>query len=152
MTHASFWTSRALPGRVLVLFIFCLMTLSCGKPGMPVPKDPSRNFTWKDIIAAPVNNCISFSGTIEGAYRNLEGVRLELAPVNGPEDCPGCPFVPKEILDFTRNEVGLNMETGEFGFSYCPGKAKAYRWRLAGVNSYNRLPHALTSVQLLLME
>ena len=120
---------------------------ACGKAGLPDPGDPSKNFSWKTSTAKSIGACLAFSGTLEGAYVNVDAVRLELSPVNGPEDCPGCPFVAKETISFSPKEAGLQKNSGNFSFSYCPPKAKAFRWRLIGINMYTSLPYAVTPVQ-----
>ncbi len=140
--------------RALLLFAVCLTLLlsACGKKGRPVPKDPARNFTWQSLEATPSGNCLAFSGTLAGAYSNLESLRLEIAPVTGADDCPGCPFVPKEVISLSRDEAGFNQENGGIGFSYCPKPAPAHRWRLAGVSTFNRLPHNISPVKMTIMD
>ena len=140
-------TTLFLSGKVLSAALLALVLLpGCGKKDMPVPNDPARNFSWEQVDASKSGNCLALSGKFTGAYENLDSLRLELAPVSGPEDCPGCPFVPKEILYFSRSEAGFNQDTGAIGFSYCPKPAAAYRWRLTGISIFNRLPHTVSHV------
>lgn len=124
----------------------CLLVLAflagCGKAGMPVPKDESRSFAWQTIEASMAGRCIAFTGELSGAYRYFDGVRLEIATLNGPEDCPGCPFVPSEVTELSTRDVNFNPKDGSIAFSYCPQTAKAYRWRLAAISVFNRMPHA----------
>ncbi len=136
---------------VLALCLLCLAA-GCGKKGMPQPADTSKSFQWKEVQAKAVGNCMAFTGSFSGAYRNFDGVRLEIAGVNGPEDCPGCPFVPKEVVELSPAEAGFDKDKGTIAFSYCPIKAKAQRWRIAGISVYNRLPHTVSLEQMLVME
>ena len=129
---------------LLMAFAVCSLGLlhGCGKTGMPVPRDQSKNFAWDEVDAKMVGACIAFTGNFKGAYENFDGIRLELDAIAGPDDCPGCPFVPDEVTEISPKEAGFNIEDGSVAFSYCPRKAEAYRWRLAGISIYNRLPHA----------
>lgn len=124
----------------------CLVLLyslaGCGKAGMPVPKGESRSFAWESTEAAMAGRCIAFRAQLSGAYRYFDGVRLEIATLQGPEDCPGCPFVPTEVTELSTRDVGFNPNDGSIGFSYCPQTANAYRWRLAAISVFNRMPHA----------
>lgn len=129
-----------------------LLLAACGKEGMPQPRDTAKAFTWKSVTAKESGNCIIFTGLFEGAHENLDQIRLELASVNGPEDCPECPFVPKEIVFFSKQEAGYNDSLGEIRFSYCPKKAPAYRWRLSGVSIFNSIPHSISSVRVIVMD
>jgi len=123
----------------------------CGKKGFPEPKDASRSFFWKEINAKLVGNCLAFTGSFEGAYENFDGIRLEVAPLQDLDDCPGCPFVPKEVSELSPRETGFNRKDGSVAFSYCPQPGNAYRWRLAGISRFNRLPHATMSDRILMV-
>jgi hypothetical protein len=143
--------NRLSPGAGLtaLLFLFCLLALpSCGKKGPPEPRDSSRTFHWAELTADMTGPCLTFSGALEGAHGNLDSIRMELSPVNGPEDCPGCPFVPRETALFSRADAGFDPQTGDISFAYCPVPAMAYRWRLIGVNMYSSLPHAVSPVEM----
>ena len=128
---------------VISAFLLVLYLLNgCGKAGTPVPKDESRSFAWESTEASMAGRCIAFTGQLSGAYRYFDGVRLEIATLNGPEDCPGCPFVPTEITELSTRDVGFNAKDGSIAFSYCPQTANAYRWRLAAISVFSRMPHA----------
>lgn len=128
---------------VLSAFLLVLSLLNgCGKAGMPVPRDESRSFAWESTEASMAGRCIAFTGKLSGAYRYFDGVRLEIATLNGPEDCPGCPFVPGEVTELSIRDVGFDSRDGSIAFSYCPQTANAYRWRLAAISVFSRMPHA----------
>ncbi len=91
-------------------------------------------------------------GAISGNINNVESIRLDLAPVNGPEDCPGCPFNPREYAEFSAADIQLDTQSGRFAFSHCPGiSALSYRWRLVGKNAYSGLPYVLTNPRMTVM-
>ena len=131
---------------VIAVISACLLLLynltGCGKAGMPVPKDESRSFAWESAEASMAGRCIAFKAQLSGAYRYFDGIRLEIGTLNGPEDCPGCPFVPTEVTELSPRDVGFNAKDGSLGFSYCPQTANAYRWKLAAISVFNRVPHA----------
>ena len=137
--------------RLLRSFVFavCLLALplaaGCGKTGEPRPLDPNQSFTITNRSGKIVNNCLAIRGTLEGAYSNMDRMRLEIGPLTGgPDDCIGCPFVPQEVVFVNAGDIGLTAETGEFGFSYCPQQANGYRWRLAGINKHTTFPHSVS--------
>ncbi len=131
----------------IVALVLCLTFTACGKKGNPEPRDAGQSFSWVTVEAIMAGKCLAFSGTLQGAYGNLDGVRLELSAVGGPDDCPGCPFVPREVYVFSPADAGFNAKAGSVAFSYCPSKAEAYQWRLIGMSVYNSLPHAVSPVQ-----
>lgn len=129
-------------GLLSLLCLALLVAVACGKKGYPVPRDSSRSFSWKEVEVKAIGSCLAFSGSFEGAFENFDGVRLEVAPLSGPEDCPGCPFVAQDVMEFSPKDAGFDRKTGTMSFSYCPQPANAYRWRIAGISIFNRLPHA----------
>lgn len=141
---------------VLALISACLLIVyllaGCGKAGYPRPQDESRAFEWGEVNAKMVGKCIAFTGNFTGRYEYFDGVRLEIDSLSGPEECPGCPFVPDEVTEIPPRESGFNPEEGSIAFSYCPKVAKAYRWRLAGISIDSRLPHAVMVDRLLVVE
>lgn len=136
----------------LILLLGLPLLVSCGKTGLPQANDPKRNFAWETIEAKPYNKCLAFEGQLSGAYQYLDRVRLELAPIDSPADCPGCPFLPKDDVLLTPKEAGLNMGDGTVTFSYCPRPAKAYRWQVSGISRYSRVPNAVSNDQITLFE
>jgi len=130
----------------LCLLPLCLIVIlsACGKTGNPVPPHSARSFTWASTNAEGVGACIVFTGTFSGAHRHFNGIRLELQSLTGIDDCLGCPFTPDEVMKLSPREAGFNPDNGSVAFSYCPRKpAPVYRWRMAGINEYGRIPHAL---------
>lgn len=125
----------------VLLALFCGLG-GCGKTGMPTPEDESRSFFWESAEATMAGRCVAFSGQLSGAYQNFDGIRLEIATLNSQDDCPGCPFVPTEVTEISVGDSGFDRKSGSIAFSYCPQPAKAYRWRLAAISVFNRMPHA----------
>lgn len=149
ITRATRLFRPVLPALLCLLCLF--LQAGCGKTGYPKPQDPSRSFRWQEVDAKVVGNCLAFTGSFEGAFQNVDGIRLEIARLDGPEDCPGCPFVPQEVAELSPRDAGFDSNTGAIAFSYCPRKAAAYRWRLAGISIFNRLPHATMVDRLLVV-
>jgi len=137
---------RLLRSAAQYLLPLCLIAVlnACGKTGNPVPLDNTRSFTWAATNAQGVGACIVFTGSFSGAHRHFNGIRLELQALTGIDDCPGCPFTPHEVVELSPREAGFNLDNGSVAFSYCPQKsAPVYRWRMAGISEYNRMPHAI---------
>jgi len=130
----------------LCLVPLCLVVMlsGCGKTGYPKPPESARSFAWERSNAEAVGNCIFFSGSFSGAHRHFNGIRLELQALASIDDCPGCPFTPNEVVELSLRETGFNPDNGSVGFSYCPRTpAPMYRWSMAGMSEYSRMPHAV---------
>ncbi len=141
-------------------FMLCCLTLAmgialagCGKMGDPKPVKSQDTFEFAAFSASGANNCLVLQGAVSGNIANVEAIGLDLAPVTGPEDCPGCPFNPREYAEFSPTDAQLDAQSGRFAFSYCPGgiSAPAYRWRLVGKNVYHGLPYVLTNPRMTVM-
>jgi len=123
---------------------FIVILNACGKSGPPVPPESTRSFAWTATRAEGLGGCIIFTGSFSGAHRHFNGIRLELQALTGINDCPGCPFTPNEVVELSPKDAGFNPDDGSVAFSYCPRKsAPVYRWRMAGISEYNRMPHAV---------
>jgi hypothetical protein len=130
----------------LCLLLLCLIVAlnGCGKTGYPVPPDRSRSFAWERTNAEPAGPCIAFTGSFSGAHKHFNGIRLELQALRSIDDCVGCPFTPDEVVELSPREAGFNPDDGSVAFSYCPKKsAPVYRWSMAGISEYSRMPHAV---------
>ena len=137
----------------LFLLVCCVVAVTaCGKYGPPQPQDPKRNFSFAATQANVSGNCLNFTTQVEGAYENIDRIRLELSPVNSEDDCPTCPFSADEVIFFMPNETKMDASNGELTFSYCPKPAKAYRWRILGISRFSSIPHAMTLPQFIEMQ
>ncbi len=135
-----------------LFFALALITAGCGKIGNPRPVKSQETFDFSSFSASGAGNCLVIQGAVSGNAANLEYLGLELSPVNGPEDCPGCPFNPREYAEFGASDAQLDAQSGRFAFSYCPDiSAPTYRWRLVGKNVYHGLPYVLTNPRLVVM-
>ncbi len=147
-------TKKHLP-LLLALFALCLFCASCGKKADPQPRVKTRSFELQDVAIEPTADCLSISGKLSGNAQNLERFRLDLGPVNSAEDCPGCPFLASKSIWFTPEEARLDEKSGAFSLNYCPAadnlQAPAYRWRLFGINAYDKIQHASTVARLVVM-
>ena len=124
----------------------------CGKTGDPKPRKSSRSFVWQQVDITPAGRCLEVNAVMSGVYTNLSSVILELDGVSGPEDCPGCPFLPSENYTSDKLSDIFNPNTGTLKFSYCPRQeADAYRARLVGTNIYDTTRHAVSMERMVVM-
>ncbi|SBV94241.1 putative Lipoprotein [uncultured delta proteobacterium] len=138
---------------LLCVSVFAAFLLGgCGKSGMPSPKKTQDTFTITGHALTPMGDCVVARGTVSGAIQNVEFLTLEVAPIESYDDCPGCPFVPREYGEFTAYDAQLDEKTGQFMFSFCPASgAPMYRWRLVGKNAFRGLPFATTTPRVMVM-
>ncbi len=137
---------------VVLLCVFSALAFACGKRGAPKPRVTKDLFAFSESSVAVSGTCLAVQGRVNGTISNVEQITIELAPIRGPEDCPGCPFNPAEAGDYTVTSANLDPDTGSFYFSYCPViQAPSHRWRLVGRNLYPGLPFALTNPRVVVM-
>ena len=150
MTHQS----RCLT-RHNVFFLCCLalvlfLVAGCGKSGMPLPKKTQDTFTITGASLSPMGDCVVARGTVTGAANLIDKLVLEMAPIESYDDCPGCPFVAREFMEYSSSDIQLDP-TGQFLLSFCPATdAPMYRWRLVGKNVFLGLPHTTTTPQVMM--
>jgi hypothetical protein len=148
--------NNASAARILVLgLLICLCPAAlsaCGKDGDPKPRQSTRSFVWQEVNITPIANCLEVRAVMSGVYNNLESVILEMDAVNGPEDCPGCPFSPGETYTQEKNSKVFDPNRGALHFTYCPRqKGAAYRARIVGVNVFDTSRHAVSAEHMVIM-
>lgn len=135
------------------LMLSALFLAACGKAGMPVPKKTQDTFTITGAGVTVMGKCLAANGTITGAVDNFDKIMIEVDPIQSYDDCPGCPFVPREYQEFSAPAAQFDVKTGQFMLSFCPAEsAPMYRWRLVGKNVHLGLPHATTTPQVVIMQ
>lgn len=140
---------------ICIVIIACIALVGCGKKGAPQPRSTSDIFTWEEASANATgsNECLHFSGTLQGNLRNIDAIAVELQTAGSITDCPTCPFNPNERVEFRPEELGLTSLNGTFSMNYCPThRSDAYRWRMVGENVFTTLEHAITPVRGVEME
>jgi len=140
---------------VLILTTFTLaaaLLIGCGKSGMPSPRKNLETFTIAAHTLSAMGDCVVAKGTASGAVKNIDHIVLEVSPIQSYDDCPGCPFTPRESGEFSVADIQLDPQNGQFMFSYCPSvQAPMYRWRLVGKNVFRGLPYATTTPQIMVV-
>lgn len=138
----------------LLAALFALLAFSsaCGKKGFPQPDDPEKKFSIAAVEARVEGNCLVIQAQLEGAYGNIEALRLDIEGSSLADACIPCPFVPNETEFFSRHDVTFDIQTGALSFSYCPKPAEMYRWRLSGISRYSTIPHAQSAVTVTQMQ
>lgn len=144
---------------VAALCALLALGAACGKKIMPQPQDNRELFSWRGVTAmATSNGCITARGEAQGNVDNLASVILEIQPLGGTADgaadsCAGCPFQATARQEFRPERQITPQATAIVEVTMCPDrKAPAYRWRLVGVNVLTRFAHALSKVQLLVVD
>ncbi len=133
--------------KIIALLLCLSVCFACGKKALPQPKNVNQSYSWKLVDANFVNNeCINFSGEIEGAHEYIDSFLLEIEPET--EDiCINCPFTPTEGIQFEAN-LGESSEK-IYTFLHCPStKANSYRWRLIAKHVNPTYPSVLSPVGL----
>ncbi|MDL2313491.1 hypothetical protein LJC36_00750 [Desulfovibrio sp. OttesenSCG-928-C14] len=145
--------SRLICILALALALCAPLLAGCGKKGPPKPRVTARSYVWQHVEAAPVAGCLDVQAVMSGVYTSLNSVILELDPMRGPDDCPGCPFQVRESYVVTNLAQNFDAENGYLRFSYCPLEpSPAYRLRLVGANASDGARNAVSAETLVLMQ
>ncbi len=133
--------------KITILTCLSILLIACGKKGLPEPDLIEDLFTWQNISAASIENCISVSGQLQGNVENVMSVNMEVQGLT--EACVDCSFVaemnevyePQEIFDNKSNVFQLN---------YCPTREyDEYRLRIVGNNKVLGLPQVTSQIIIL---
>ncbi len=126
----------------LALLISLLVLLlaagpGCGRKNWPEPGAEQERFSFAAPTGNLVNGCLEVRARVQGKSENLSRLVLELARSGEGGDCPGCPFHAQERIEVPLDAPNLKLGKRSLLLTQCgldPGAA--YRWRLAGSNSY----------------
>jgi len=121
---------------LVALFALPLAT-ACGKKEWPEPRDMGWRFHFEAVTGQAQAGCLSAAAHVEGAWKNLDHIILELAETTSKASCPTCPFHPSQRVELTSARGDYTLEDGRLTLNYCQlDPAKSYAWRLVGFNAH----------------
>ncbi|MBG0789962.1 MAG: hypothetical protein H0S80_05615 [Desulfovibrionaceae bacterium] len=129
----------------------CLMVAGCamGKKEWPSVQQSEDRFTLKLVEGVRRDNCLLLDVAVNGAANRLWRVSIQYEAVGTEEGqgCSGCPFVPREAKEFTRERRDFNLQDSILKLSLCglePGVE--YRFRVVGTSELPAMPLESTDV------
>lgn len=133
------------------LLLLCLALAACalGKKEWPVPQKSEDRFSLKLLNGVREDNCLLLDVAVSGAASRLWRVAIQYEAVGTGEGqgCSGCPFVPREVKEFTRERQEFNLQGSVLKLSLCglePGVE--YRFRVVGTSELPAMPLESTDV------
>lgn len=139
---------------ILLTLLAASLVIACGKKELPVPQDARNLFAWKaakgetfvSVENGTPRNCLSVTADLTGSARHVARYLLEVEP--GTADiCPGCPFMPEEIVEVTPESIISAGDVTRMTFAYCPrNSTDNYRWRLAAHSTFASVPYQFSKV------
>lgn len=134
---------------VIILMQFALFGCALGKKEWPAAKDSDDAFTLELIKADRQDKCLLLEVAIKGAANRLYRASVQYEVVGGSdgEGCIGCPFVPRDVVHFTRDQREFMMASKILKINLCNfDPAKEYRFRVAGKSELPTSPIVYTDV------
>ena len=131
-----------------LLCLSAALVAACGVKGDPKPDYSRDNFGIAALASSvEATGVISVSGTLTGAFQNVDHLILQIQPVDG-ELCTGCPFLPQEQFLIESEDIWRDGDGSTFDAVVRPVfGAEMYRWRIVGQNTYAGIPPVVSEVQ-----
>ncbi|HIU17387.1 MAG TPA: hypothetical protein IAB01_02925 [Candidatus Avidesulfovibrio excrementigallinarum] len=139
---------------ILLTLLAASLVIACGKKELPVPQDARNLFAWKaakgetfvSVENGTPRNCLSVTADLTGSARHVARYLLEVEPRTA-DICPGCPFMPEEIVEVTPESIISAGDVTRMTFVYCPrNSTDNYRWRLAAHSTFASVPYQFSKV------
>ena len=133
------------------LLFLCQGMLGCalGKKEWPVAQESEDRFSLKLLDGVRQDNCLLLDVAVSGAVQRLWRVTIQYESVGTGEGqgCSGCPFVPRTVKEFTRENQEFNLQGSILKLNLCglePGVE--YRFRVVGTSELPSMPLESTAV------
>ncbi|WP_041720121.1 hypothetical protein [Pseudodesulfovibrio piezophilus] len=138
--------------RMIATIVFLLSTTlfgcALGKKEWPVAQKSEDLFKLTLISGARRDNCLLLQVAVSGASQRLYRASIQYDTVGGElGTCEGCPFIPRDVVNFTRDQDGFDMEGETLSLSMCSLDPKIeYRFRVAGKSELPTSPLVYTDI------
>ena len=135
--------------KYLIICIFIILgtmlLAGCGKKRWPTADVTQEKFHWENVNSTIKGKCLNIRASIKGNIQNVKKIVLLLE--ESGEMCQDCPFRATKIVP-VYTALGKDNTQSEFEFGYCKLKEdKSYRFRLKGINEFDNIGVAETSVR-----
>lgn len=130
-----------------LLATLSLASCTMGIKAWPEPAENSDKFSWRSVNAAFQGPCIVVEARLDGAFKNIETVYLELERLD-ENACAECPFKPTRVYEFRPGSADFELVGPWMKMRVCePGAPVPYRLRLRGSSSKTGLTDVSSNVQ-----
>ena len=136
---------------VAALLFLLQVILGCamGRKEWPAAQKSEDRFSLKLMEGIRQDNCLLLNIAVNGSAHRLWRVSIQYETVGTEEGqgCSGCPFVPREVKEFTRESSEFNLHGSVLKLSLCglePGVE--YRFRVVGTSELPAMPLESTDV------
>ena len=137
---------------VVATLLFVAQTLlgcALGRKEWPSAQKSEDRFSLELLNGVRQDDCLLLDIAVHGAVNRLWRVAIQYESV-GTEDgqgCSGCPFVPRDVKEFTRESQEFNLQGSILKLGLCgvePGEE--YRFRVVGTSELPAMPLESTDV------
>lgn len=138
--------------KIFLLIIVTSIITACGLKALPEPDLADEIFSWNNLTAVPLDDCIFLSGQVVGNIENLIRINFEVQELT--ESCEACPFVPEMQEFYVASDI-VDSKSGVFQMNYCPPRryrGDEYRWRIVGNNILSALPQVVSPIFVITMK
>lgn len=134
---------------VIIMAQFTLLGCALGKKEWPEPQASDDTFSLELIKADRQDACLVLEVAIKGAANRLYRASIQYEVVGGEdgEGCIGCPFVPRDVVHYTRDQREFMLASKILKINLCDlDPARNYRFRVAGKSELPTSPIVYTDV------
>ncbi|MGE4292280.1 MAG: hypothetical protein AB7E32_08725 [Desulfovibrio sp.] len=122
--------------------LVCILLSACalGYKDWPQPQNADDQFLWRLVTAERQGSCLVIEGRLEGAYKNLASVTVQLESLGPDGGCAECPFSPDRLVDLGRGDSGYEEIGPYVRLVVCDiDPAREYKFRLVGHSTLRTL-------------
>jgi hypothetical protein len=134
---------------ILGFMVLGLPLAGCGKKVWPKPVAREDVFSWGEIGARRVRDCLIADARLTGGWGSLDHVELQAEPVGPGHDCPDCPFVPRTVVDLRESSPMFGQDGPSLKIQYCGLPDADLRFRLVAYNRFTTIPPEFSPVRTL---
>lgn len=132
---------------LLLLIFFVISGCALGKKEWPSAVKSEDAFSLELMDGVRQDSCLMLTIAVKGATHRLWRATVQLEAVGGDdgEGCLGCPFVPRSIRVFSRDDKGFALQGSTLRLSICDLEpSKEYRFRVVGKSELSTSPLVFT--------
>ena len=132
--------------RIMGALVIVLALIGCGKKQWPQPKDEREGFSFSDVRGERrPGQCLIVSAELEGVWRSMDSLVLELTSVDPVDSCTSCPFRAELQNRFSGPNADFVQRDAKVQLRRCGlDDTATYRWRLVGISKHSAVPPVLS--------
>ncbi|BDQ32690.1 hypothetical protein [Pseudodesulfovibrio portus] len=137
---------------IVATLLFVAQTLlgcALGRKEWPSAQKSEDRFSLELLNGIRQDGCLLLDIAVHGAANRLWRIAIQYESVGSEEGqgCSGCPFVPREVKEFTRESGEFNLQGSILKLGLCGLESGVeYRFRVMGTSELPAMPLESTDV------